>query len=59
MLLIYGNKYMENHEEWHKEKPSDEDMLTTTLDYLNAYEFLYEDNLPDDYYESVYWRIEE
>lgn len=30
--LIYGNKCVENIEEWNKEKPSDKDMLTTTLD---------------------------
>ena len=30
--LIYGNKCVENIEEWNKEKPSDKDKLTTTLD---------------------------
>lgn len=57
--LIYGNKYIENVEEWNKEKPSDSDMLTTALDYLDAYQFLCKDELSEDWYDTMFWRIEE
>ena len=57
--LIYGNKYIENVEEWNKEKPSDRDMLTTALDCLDAYQFLCKDELPEDWYGTIFWKIEE
>ena len=56
---IYGNKCVENIEEWNKEKPSDKDMLTTTLDCWDAHQFLYEDKLPEDWYGTIFWKIEE
>ena len=59
MLLIYGNDYIENCEEWNKTRPTEEDMKTVTIDYLQAYEFLYDDNLPEDWYDSMYWMIKE
>ena len=40
MLLIYGNDYIENREEWNKSRLTEEDMNTTTIDYLQSYEFL-------------------
>lgn len=61
MILVYGNKYIENREEWDEEKPSNKDMLTTTLDFLNAYEFAFgeRENIPDDWYDGLFWRAEE
>jgi hypothetical protein len=59
MILIYGNDYIENCEEWNKSRPTAEDMKSVTIDYLQAYEFLYDDNLPEDWYDSAYWMIEE
>ena len=57
MILVYGNKYIKNREEWNKEKPDDKDMLTTTLDFLNAYDEA--EKTPDDWYDSLFWKIEE
>lgn len=59
MILIYGNDYIENLEEWNKARPTEEDMKTTTIDYLQSYECLYDDNLPEDWYDSMYWMIKE
>ena len=61
MILVYGNKYIENREEWNKEKPNDKDMLTATLDFLNAYEFVFGEveEIPDDWYDDLFWRTEE
>ena len=59
MVLIYGNDYIENREEWNKARPTDEDMKTATIDYLESYECLYDDNIPEDWYSSMYWMIQE
>lgn len=57
--VTYGNKYVSNTEEssiFH----SQEDLLTTALDFLDSlpdYEeevFLIDDELPSDWYESVF-----
>ena len=61
MVLVYGNKYVVNKEEWSKEKPEDEDMLVATLDFLDLMQFAYVDednNLPEGWYESVFFGIE-
>lgn len=61
MILVYGNKYTTNEEEWNKEKPSDEDMLTATLDYLQSQEEDFRDEndkLPEDWFDTVFWREE-
>lgn len=59
MILVYGNDYIENREEWSKARQTEKDMKTTTIDYLQAYEYLYDDNLPEDWYNSMYWMIQE
>lgn len=62
--LEYGNKYVTNTEDIDESKIdqiSDEDMKTATLDFLDSmqYYFLDEDlRLPEDWYESIYWKIE-
>lgn len=61
MILVYGNKYVANEEEWNKEKPSDEDMLTATLDYLQTQEEYFRDEndkLPENWFDTVFWREE-
>ena len=60
MLLIYGNKYTTNEEEWHGERPTDKDMLGATLDYLDSMQWMYSnEDLPNDWRDSLFWRIEE
>lgn len=61
MILLYGNKYVTNEEEWNKEKPSDKDMFTATLDYLQTQEEYFRDEndkLPEDWFDTVFWREE-
>lgn len=60
MVLVYGNKYTVNEEEWNREIPTDKDMLTATLDYLDSMQWLYDDGcLPSDWLDSIFWRINE
>lgn len=59
MILVYGNKYITNEEEWNKEKPSDKDILNATLDYLQSQEEYFRDEndkLPEDWFDTVFCR---
>ena len=60
MILVYGNKYTENKEEVER-CPDDSQMYSVTLDYLDAVEFMWQDEngeLPEGWYESIFWGTE-
>ena len=38
MILVYGNKYTENREEWRRQKPSNDFMEGVILTYLESVE---------------------
>lgn len=55
--LTYGNNY-EKNEEIVSRLPSDEDMLGSTLDFLETVSDLYkiDGELPKDWLESIFWK---
>lgn len=62
MILIYGNKYTTNEEEWNGERPTNEDMFSISVDYLQSIQDMWRDtdgNLPNDWHDSICWRIDE
>ena len=62
MVLVYGNKYTTNEEEWNGERPTNDDMYSVALDYLESIEDIWRDenrNLPYDWYGSICWEIKE
>ena len=57
MILVYGNKYTENREEWHRQKPSNDFMEGVILTYLESveHEYIYDGELPNDWYSTAFW----
>ncbi len=62
--ITYGNKYVSNTEVTNVFL-SKEDLLTVALDFLDSlpdYEkedFIINDKLPDDWYDSMFWNVKD
>lgn len=58
MILVYGNTYARNEEEVTRQ-PSDESMMTATLDFLDSVSSLYKVDgvLPEDWLDGIFWEV--
>lgn len=61
-VIAYGNKYVKKEEEANREVPCDDVLRSNVQDFLASLQGDYVDengNLPEDWYESIFWDIKE